>query len=71
MEEHSEVNEEEFKKIVETCEKLLMEDPKDPEVWTRKGMALMGLGNAEEAIESFDKALKLEPDFENEKNRPK
>ena len=63
MEEHREVSEEEFKNIVKACEKLLKEDPDDPETWTRIGMAHLGLGNADEAINSFDKALKLEPDY--------
>ena len=63
MEEHREVSEDEFKNIVDSCEKLILEDPKNPEVWTRKGMALMGLGRAEEAVKSFDEALKLKPDM--------
>jgi len=51
--EHREVSEEEFENIVEACEKLLKKDPDNPETWTRKGMAYMGLGNSEEAIYMF------------------
>ena len=45
-----EVDEEEFLGIINICEKLLREDPDDPELWTRKAMALMGLNRGEKPL---------------------
>jgi tetratricopeptide (TPR) repeat protein len=66
------VNEQEreflFKEAVKECDYLL--DRTDdtfvlkPEIYYKKGVALMTLGKAVEAVESFTTALRIRPDYE-------
>lgn len=42
-------------------EKALKENDKDPDLWNLKGIALRSMGRYEEATESFNKSLKLDP----------
>ena len=42
-------------------EQALIINPKDPDLWNLKGIALRSMGRYEEAIESFNKSLEIEP----------
>lgn len=64
MEDNRTVSEEEFQRIIEICQDKLTQNPNDPEIWTRLGMALMGLNQQEEAISSFKEALKIDEEYE-------
>jgi len=51
----------------EAAERLIGEalklDPNSPELWSNRGTAQVLLGRREAALESFDRALRLKPDF--------
>jgi len=42
---------------------ILKAHPKDSALWTLKGIALAGLQDTAKALQSFDRALSLDPDF--------
>jgi len=42
-------------------EQALLINPLDPDLWNFKGTALRSMGRYEEAIESFNKSLEIEP----------
>lgn len=42
-------------------EQALLISPEDPDLWNLKGTALRSMGRYEEAIESFNKSLEIEP----------
>ena len=64
MNDSKKFDENKFQRTVQICEEELEKNPNDPELWTRKGLALMDLNHFKDAIVCFDKALKLEPNFE-------
>ena len=54
--------------IIKNCEKALLKDPKDKFEWLIKGRALLELNNYEESIKCYDKALDIDPYFEEAKS---
>ena len=42
-------------------EQALLINPEDPDLWNMKGTALRSMGRYNEAIESFNKSLEIEP----------
>ena len=62
--EHYQITEDEFKRIIEICNKKLVDDPNDLEVITRKGMSLSGLNRHDDAVICFDRALEIDPNYE-------
>ena len=46
---------------LEDCEAVLAEDASNVKVWLRRGQAYSELGQKEEAIQSWEKALHLQP----------
>ena len=46
-----------------SARQVLELDPENPEAWTLLGLAALGEGEAEEALEAFDRAAELDPDY--------
>jgi tetratricopeptide (TPR) repeat protein len=46
-----------------SARQVLELDPENPEAWTLLGLAALGEGEAEEALEAFDRAVELDPDY--------
>jgi len=42
-------------------EQALLLNPDDPDLWNHKGITLRSLGRYEEAMECFNKSLKIDP----------
>ncbi len=42
-------------------EQALLLNPDDPDLWNHKGIALRSMGRYEEAMECFNKSLKIDP----------
>lgn len=53
----------EYEKSIEICRELLVEDPKQPAVWTSLGHMLKSVGARHECIEAYRKAIELAPQF--------
>ena len=52
---------EKYELVLEISEEIIQEMPALPLAWVVKGVAYLGLGRYEEALGSFDRALKLDP----------
>jgi tetratricopeptide (TPR) repeat protein len=52
-----------FADAVAISESLLKQAPRDATLWTKRALALEGLGRSAESIESFQRALELQPTF--------
>jgi tetratricopeptide (TPR) repeat protein len=52
-----------FQDALNLSDGLLKTRPRDPAVWTGRGIALTGLHRDRESISSFEQALKISPDF--------
>ncbi|MDX1441118.1 MAG: tetratricopeptide repeat protein [Nitrosopumilaceae archaeon] len=50
-----------FQEALSFFEQALLINPQDPDLWNLKGTALRSMGRYEEAIESFNKSLEIEP----------
>lgn len=50
-----------FARALEVVDPLLGQSPRDPRLWTLKGLALAGLGRVEESFSCYDRALELDP----------
>jgi len=52
-----------FTEALGQIEPMLKTQPRDPRLWTARGLALRGLSRTRDSIQSFDRALDLEPGF--------
>lgn len=52
-----------FADALKTADSLLKNHPRDPRLWTARGIALSGLNRPKEGIASFDRALRIQPSF--------
>ncbi len=52
-----------FATAVERSRQALKQAPKDPQLWTLNGLALARLGKRDEAIQSFQHALTIDPNY--------
>jgi tetratricopeptide (TPR) repeat protein len=52
-----------FEAAFERSRSALQRTPDDPQLWTLQGMALTGLGKRAEALQSFQRALKIDPNY--------
>jgi len=50
-----------FELAVEECQSALKNAPRDPRLWTLKGIAYVHLNRPEQALPAFDSALKFDP----------
>ena len=50
-----------FEVALSFFEQALIINPLDPDLWNLKGTALRSIGRYDEAIESFNKSLEIEP----------
>lgn len=50
-----------FETALSFFEQALLIDPLDPDLWNLQGTALRSIGRYDEAIESFNKSLEIEP----------
>jgi len=50
-----------FDKSLEFFEQALLIDPKNPDLWNYKGIALRSLGRYDESMDCFNNSLKLDP----------
>lgn len=50
-----------FETALSFFEQALLVNPLDPDLWNFKGSTLRSMGRYEEAIESFNKSLEIEP----------
>jgi tetratricopeptide (TPR) repeat protein len=53
----------EFEAALELLRPALLASPKDERLWAMQGKAYTGEGHSQEALASFDKALKIAPDY--------
>lgn len=54
-----------YRQAVDDCEEAIAIDPNYSKAYGRKGLALSGLGMHAEAIESYRKAIELDPTNQN------
>src|SRR5690349_1623715 len=52
-----------FADAVAQSRAALQRTPNDPQLWTLNGLALVGAGKRADALQSFQRALKIDPDF--------
>jgi tetratricopeptide (TPR) repeat protein len=52
-----------FAEAAERSRAALQQTPNDPRLWTLNGMALAGAGRRTEALQSLQRALKIDPNF--------
>ncbi|MEC7710795.1 MAG: tetratricopeptide repeat protein [Thermoproteota archaeon] len=50
-----------FESALSFFEQALLLDPKNPDLWNQKGIALRSLGRYDEASECYNKSLQLDP----------
>ena len=50
-----------FQEALSFFEQALLTNPQNADLWNLKGTALRSMGRYEEAIESFNKSLEIEP----------
>ena len=50
-----------FDKSLKFFEQALLIDPKNPDLWNYKGIALRSLGRYGESVDCFNNSLKLDP----------
>src|SRR5436305_15304233 len=53
----------EFEKALELLQPALAQSPGDAQLWTMQGVAYSGDARKQEALGSFNRALKLSPDY--------
>jgi len=58
---HSFLKESKFDLALSFFEQALLLNPNDPDLWNYKGVALRGMGRYEEAMDCFNKSLKIDP----------
>lgn len=58
------ITKEEFIRIIEICDQKLENNPDDIDELTRKAISLMGLNQHNKALIYFDRALKIDPEFQ-------
>jgi tetratricopeptide (TPR) repeat protein len=52
-----------FEAAVERSRSALEQSPNDPQLWTLQGMALAGMSKRIDALQSFQRALKIDPSY--------
>lgn len=52
-----------FQDALEMADSLLQTNPRDPRLWTARGLALGGLGRRQDSLASLDRALQIDPNF--------
>jgi tetratricopeptide (TPR) repeat protein len=57
------LNERSFPKALELLRPALEASPTDPELWAMRGTAYAGMGNQKDALASFQRSLKIAPDY--------
>ena len=50
-----------FESALSFFEQALLLEPKNPDLWNQKGIALRSLGRYDEASECYNKSLQLDP----------
>jgi len=50
-----------FNDALSFFEQALLLNPDDPDLWNHKGITLRSMGRYEEAMECFNKSLKIDP----------
>ncbi|MDC0159457.1 tetratricopeptide repeat protein [Candidatus Nitrosopelagicus sp.] len=50
-----------FESALSFFEQALLLEPKNPDLWNQKGIALRSLGRYDEASECYNKSLELDP----------
>ena len=50
-----------FESALSFFEQALLLEPKNPDLWNQKGIALRSLGRYDEATECYNKSLQLDP----------
>ncbi len=50
-----------FNDALDFFEQALLLNQEDPDLWNNKGIALRSMGRYEEAMECFNKSLKIDP----------
>ena len=58
---HSFLKESKFDLALGFFEQALLLNQNDPDLWNYKGVALRGMGRYEEAMDFFNKSLKIDP----------
>ena len=58
---HSFLKESKFDLALGFFEQALLLNQNDPDLWNYKGVALRGMGRYEEAMDCFNKSLKIDP----------
>jgi len=58
---HSFLKESKFDLALGFFEQSLLLNQNDPDLWNYKGVALRGMGRYEEAMDCFNKSLKIDP----------
>jgi len=53
----------EFEKVLQLLQPALQESPKNPQLWFFQGLAYAGMGNQKAALASYQRALKIAPDY--------
>lgn len=56
------MRQQDFAKALRLLEPALQQEPKNAQLWTMQGVALAGEGHNKEALNSFQRALKISPD---------
>jgi tetratricopeptide (TPR) repeat protein len=57
------LREHDYATALRASETLSSANPRDPQAWTLKGLALMNLGRRQEALGAFHQALAIEPNY--------
>src|SRR5262249_15638280 len=52
-----------YEEVLAQTSAALKTNPRDPRLWTARGLALSGLGRSQESISSFASALEASPDY--------
>ena len=52
-----------FEQAVEHSRSALRKAPNDPQLWTLQGIAFASMGKRSEALQSFQRALKIDPNY--------
>ena len=52
-----------FAEALRSLDAILATNPRNPKVWTARGLALKGLNRSAEGLASFEKAMSIDPNF--------
>ena len=52
-----------FPEALQAADEMLKAQPRDPRLWTARGLALRGLGRQKESLQSFERALQMDRKF--------